>query len=299
MLRPAGGIESGGNINLMKAGISFASTITAVSPTYAKEIQTAEFGYGLEGILKDRSSDTVGILNGADYTVWNPETDKLIPANYSAGRPEGKVACRKHLIERLDLEVGDDVPLIGLVSRLVGQKGFDILTEDFDRIMDLDIAIVILGLGDKAYHDRLTKLAGRFPGRLSVNLAFDEELAHQIEAGCDMFLMPSKYEPCGLNQMYSMKYGTIPVVRATGGLADTVIDFHESDDSTGFTFKKYTAGALLTAMERARKVFADGDAWKKLVHRAMSLDLSWPRSAEIYEQVYLDTLKKRRVVTAG
>lgn len=299
VMRPMGGIEFHGKVNMMKAGISYADTITTVSPTYAREIQTAEYGYGLEGVLKHRADDLVGILNGADYSVWNPETDKLIPSNYTAGKPKGKARCRKHLLERTGLRLGKDMPLVGIVSRLVGQKGFDILCEDFDRIMGLDIGIVILGLGDKVYHELLTSLAKKYEGKVAVMLDFSEELAHQIEAGSDMFLMPSKYEPCGLNQMYSMKYGTIPVVRATGGLADSVTDYDESGDSTGFAFKEYTAEALYGALERARKVFADREAWKQLVLRAMTLDLSWGTSARAYENIYRKTLQKRRTVKAG
>ena len=299
VMRPMGGIEFHGRVNLMKAGISFADTITTVSPTYAREIQTPEYGYGLEGVLKHRAGDLVGILNGADYSVWNPETDKLIPFNYTAKKPKDKAKCRKHLLKRAGLSLDDDVPLVGIVSRLVGQKGFDILCEDFDHIMELDIGMVILGLGDKTYHELLTALAAKYEGRVAVLLDFNEELAHQIEAGSDMFLMPSKYEPCGLNQMYSMKYGTIPVVRATGGLADSVTDYDESGDSTGFAFREYTAEALYQALERARKVFADREAWKQLIFRAMTLDLSWGTSARAYEDVYRKTLAKHRTVKTG
>jgi starch synthase len=283
---------------MMKAGISYADTITTVSPTYAKEIQTGEFGYGLEGILKARSEHLFGILNGADYSVWDPGRDNLIPFSYSRSKPAGKRKCRQHLIERLNLNAGDETPLIGIVSRLVAQKGLDIVSEVFDEIMGLDTCIVILGLGDKHYHDLLTTAQKRFPGRVSVNLAFDEELAHQIEAGCDMFLMPSKYEPCGLNQMYSMKYGTVPIVRRTGGLADTVVDFDASGESTGFVFGQYSSEHLLEAVSRARKAYADRGQWDRLVDRAMAQDFSWERSAKAYEDVYRATMR-RRVVTAS
>jgi starch synthase len=298
MLKPMGALEFHGEVNMMKAGISFADTITAVSPTYSKEIQTAEFGYGLEGVLKSRSEHLVGILNGADYAVWNPESDKLIPCEYSVQKPGGKGECRKHLIDRLNLSIGDEAPLVGVISRLVAQKGFDIVTEVFDDIMALDVGFVILGLGDKKYHDMLSAAAARYPSKVSLNLAFDEELAHQIEAGCDMFLMPSRYEPCGLNQMYSMKYGTIPIVRMTGGLADTVIDYDASGESTGFVFEEYESRALLGAVARARKVYAEPEKWAGLRARAMSRDFSWDRSAGTYEEVYLATLD-RKVVTAG
>jgi starch synthase len=298
VLKPMGTVEFHGDVNMMKAGISYADTITTVSPTYAKEIQTGEFGYGLEGILKARSEHLFGILNGADYSVWDPGRDNLIPFSYSRSKPAGKRKCRQHLIERLNLNAGDETPLIGIVSRLVAQKGLDIVSEVFDEIMGLDTCIVILGLGDKHYHDLLTTAQKRFPGRVSVNLAFDEELAHQIEAGCDMFLMPSKYEPCGLNQMYSMKYGTVPIVRRTGGLADTVVDFDASGESTGFVFGQYSSEHLLEAVSRARKAYADRGQWDRLVDRAMAQDFSWERSAKAYEDVYRATMR-RRVVTAS
>ncbi len=298
MLKPMGGIEFHGEVNMMKAGINFADTITAVSPTYSKEIQTPEFGYGLEGVLRSRSEQLVGILNGADYSIWNPASDKLIPCRYDRREPGGKQTCRSQLVERLGLSIGNGTPLVGMISRLVAQKGFDIFAEAFDRLMALDMGFAILGLGDKTYHDMLTKAAAKYPKRVSLNLAFDEELAHQIEAGCDMFLMPSKYEPCGLNQMYSMKYATIPIVRKTGGLADTVLDFDGSDQSTGFVFEEYSSRALLGAMERARKAFGEREMWTGLMDRAMSQDFSWDRSAATYEEVYLSTLD-RKVVTAS
>jgi starch synthase len=299
VLTPMGGIELNGEINMMKGGINYAETITAVSPTYSKEIQTPEYGYGLEGILSARADDLVGILNGADYSVWNPKTDAMIPARYGPEDRAGKRECRRHLIERLGLQVGEQTPLIGIVSRLVDQKGFDLVDAAFEDIIGLDAAVAVLGLGEQKHHDALTANAERFPGRVSVNLAFDEQLAHQIEAGSDMFLMPSRYEPCGLNQMYSMKYGTIPVVRKTGGLADTVVDFEHSESSTGFVFDEYSPEALLGAIRRARQVFSKGEAWEGLVWRAMVQDFSWDRSAQTYEQVYLATLEKRRVVTAS
>jgi starch synthase len=299
MLKPMGGIEFHGDVNMMKAAVTFADTITTVSPTYAKEIQTPEYGYGLEEVLRSRSEHLVGILNGADYSVWDPKKDKLIPARFDHKKPDGKQKCRQKLVERLGLKIGEETPLIGIISRLVAQKGFDILTEVFDRVMGLDVGFVILGLGEKQYHDKLAAMAERYTGKVSLNLAFDEELAHWIEAGCDMFLMPSKYEPCGLNQMYSMKYGTIPVVRSTGGLADTVTDFAESSDSTGFVFKEYTGEALLGAVERAREAFSAKDTWGQLIQRAMNRDFSWDRSAEAYESLYIATLGRRRVVTTS
>jgi starch synthase len=290
MLKPGSGLLLNDRVNMMKAAIAYADKVTAVSPTYAREIQTPEFGYGLEEILKDRAADLVGILNGADYSVWNPEHDGFLPCKYGPRKTHGKQKCRWHLVERLNMKIDPDAPLVGIVSRLVAQKGFDILSEVFDRLIGLGFGFVILGLGEKRYHDSLVEIAARHPGKVSVNLAFDEQLAHQIEAGCDMFLMPSRYEPCGLNQMYSMKYGTIPVVRATGGLADTVIDFESEDESTGFTFKEYTSEALFKTMERARKAFEDKEAWAAMIDRAMAQDFSWERAAEAYTSLYLDLL---------
>jgi starch synthase len=292
MLKPDADIELNGRVNMMKAGIACADTITAVSPTYAKEIQTPEFGYGLDEVLRRRSKDLTGILNGADYSVWNPEHDGFIPCKYGERKPDGKARCKRELLERLNLSLSPDAPLVGIISRLVAQKGFDILSEAFDRLMGLGLGFAILGLGEKRYQEALSSAAARFPGRVSVNLAFDEQLAHQIEAGCDMFLMPSRYEPCGLNQMYSMKYGTIPIVRATGGLADTVIDHEEGGESTGFTFAEYSADALFEAVERATKTFESKDEWAGLMRRAMAQDFSWDRAAKTYTDVYLATLKK-------
>jgi starch synthase len=282
---------------MMKAGIIYSDTVTTVSPTYAREIQTPEFGYGLDGVLKSRSSDLVGILNGADYGVWDPRSDKLIPYRYGPDDLTGKRLCRKHLVSRLGLKLREGVPLVGMISRLVDQKGFDLVAEAFSRLMDLDLGIVILGTGEKEYHGLLAGYAKRYPGRVSVNIAFDEELAHQIEAGCEMFLMPSKYEPCGLNQMYSMKYGTIPIVRKTGGLADSVTDFDASPDSTGFVFEEYSSDGLCEAVARARATYRDRSAWKGLVERAMKRDFSWPQQAKLYVDAYLATLRKRKVVT--
>jgi starch synthase len=297
LMKPMGGVEFHGDVNMMKAGIIYSDTITTVSPTYAREIQTPEFGYGLDGVLKSRSRDLVGILNGADYTVWNPESDKLIPYRYSAEDVTGKRLCRQHLISRLGMKLGEGVPLVGMISRLVDQKGFDLVAKAFERLVNLDVGVVILGTGEKKYHELLTGYAERHPDRVSVNIGFDEELAHQIEAGCEMFLMPSKYEPCGLNQMYSMKYGTVPVVRRTGGLADSVIDFDASPDSTGFVFEEYSSDDLHEAVKRARGTYRDGNAWKGLVGRGMKRDFSWQQQAKVYIDTYVATLRKRKVVT--
>jgi starch synthase len=241
----------------------------------------------------------VGILNGADYDVWDPSIDRLIPANYTSADLAGKYACKRRLIERLALKGDAATPVVGIVSRLVDQKGFDITMEGMEAIMGLGVCVVILGMGEKKYHDALGACAKRFPGRLSVTIGFDEHLAHLIEAGCDMFLMPSKYEPCGLNQLYSMRYGTVPVVRRTGGLADSVIDFEDAGRATGFVFVDYSAKALLCALERAVRVFARNEQWLALMKRAMAQDFSWRRSAAAYKGVYSNVLGRKKAVSAS
>jgi starch synthase len=299
LLRPMGALEFYGNVNMMKAGIVFADTITTVSPTYSREIQTPEYGYGLEGVLRSRAADLVGVLNGADYGVWDPAVDKLIPWKYSREDVAGKSACRKHLVERAGLKADATTPLVGMVSRMVDQKGFDIVMEAMDAIMGLGVDLVMLGTGEKRYQDALSSYAKRFPRRIRVNVGFDEEMAHLIEAGCDMFLMPSKYEPCGLNQLYSMRYGTIPIVRRTGGLADSVWDYDGTERSTGFAFEEYSARALVGALERAVKTFTAKDLWPRLVDQAMAQDFSWERSARIYQDTYAAMLDRKRAVSAS
>jgi starch synthase len=298
LTRPMGPLEFYGNLNMMKAGIVFSDIITTVSPTYAREIQTSEYGHGLDGVLRARSADVVGILNGADYEVWDPSVDALLPRKYTRDDLEGKAACKRHLTKRLGLKADGSTALVGMVSRMVDQKGFDIVVEAMDALVGLGISLAVLGTGDKTHSDALSEYARRLPGRIAVTVGFSEELAHLIEAGCDMFLMPSKYEPCGLNQLYSMRYGTIPIVRKTGGLADSVRDFGAGEDSTGFVFTDYSARALVAAMERAVKVFAHKDQWATLVGRAMAEDFSWGRSARAYQEVYSAMLERRRTPSA-
>jgi starch synthase len=299
LTQPMGPLEFYGKLNMMKAGIVFSDIITTVSPTYAREIQTAEFGSGLDGVLRSRSADVVGILNGADYEVWDPSIDALLPRKYTREDMEGKTVCKRDLCKRLGLKADGSTALVGMVSRMVDQKGFDIVVEAMDALTGLGVSLAVLGTGDKKHSDALSAYARRLPGRISVTIGFSEELAHLIEAGCDMFLMPSKYEPCGLNQLYSMRYGTIPVVRKTGGLADSVRDTDRGDTSTGFVFADYTARALVAAMERAVKAFARKDQWKALVARAMAEDFSWGRSARTYQEVYSAMLERRRTVRAS
>jgi len=267
-------------VNLLKGGIVFSDIINTVSPTYAKEIQTKEFGYGLEGVLAKRKSDVFGILNGLDYSIWNPKTDKFIAKNFSLENIEDKNEDKEDLQKICKLPVLADVPLLGIVSRLAEQKGFDILAEGIENICNMNLQLVILGTGDLKYHLLLEGIMKKYPKVISLNLKFDDVLAHKIYAGSDIFLMPSKYEPCGLGQLISMSYGTIPLVFKTGGLADTV------NDKDGFVFAKYNQDCLIKAIEKAIKIFKNKKAWLKLIECAMKNDFSWRESAKEYVALY-------------
>lgn len=285
------GLEFYGCVNLAKAGIVYADAISTVSARYAEEIQTEQYGCGLEEVIRARAHKLRGIMNGIDYTVWNPEVDEFIAAHYSASNPAGKAQCKAALQECSRLPVEGDVPLIGMVSRLDKQKGFDLLEQCLDRIVQLDVQMVILGTGDPAYHEMLEAASRKYPRNLAVHLTFDNPLAHQIEAGADMFLMPSRFEPCGLNQLYSLKYGTIPIVRKTGGLADSVVDATPESlaegSATGFVFEPYEADALFETVHRAVDLYrSDKTAWSRLMRNAMAQDFSWDASARAYEQLY-------------
>ncbi len=290
-------LEYFGNLNFMKGGIVFADVVSTVSKQYAKEIQSEEYGAGLNEILSDRSDDLFGIINGVDYSIWSPETDEHIAARYGPDDLSGKAECKAALQQAYNLPARDSggpqkhgAPLIGIVSRLDKQKGFDIIADAIEGIMALDLQIVLLGTGDPQYHALFENLAERHPGKLGVNLTFDNALAHQIEAGADMFLMPSRYEPCGLNQLYSLKYGTVPIVRATGGLADTIIDATpdaiEGGTATGFSFEDYTPAELLATVRRAVETYSHRDVWARLVRHCMAQDWSWSRSANEYVDLY-------------
>lgn len=292
---PTSPFEFWGNCNFLKIGISHADVINTVSEQYMMEIQISkEFGYGMEGILRTRRDDLYGILNGIDYQEWNPEIDRLIPFNYSSDDLSGKKKNKEQLLKLSGLPLTEKgVPLIGMISRLADQKGFDLLAQIKEELMNLDLQLVILGTGEKEYHDLLKELEKKYPEKLKVNLTFDNELAHLIEAGADMFLMPSRYEPCGLNQLYSLKYGTVPIVRETGGLADTIQDYNrETGTGTGFVFKDYDPDELLRAIKRALKVYHDRKKWKKLLLSGMKKNFSWEASAKKYVQLYKKALKK-------
>jgi starch synthase len=286
---PSSPFEFWGQVNLLKAGIEMADRINTVSPTYAREIQSdPEQGCGLEGVLKRRSRDLSGILNGIDYEEWNPETDPLIPANYSAADLEGKKKCKRELLDEFGLKpLSERTPLIGIVSRLADQKGFDLIGEAMADLAGLNLQLVVLGTGQSRYHALLKEFATRFPDRVAVRIGFDNNLAHRIEAGADMFLMPSRYEPCGLNQLYSLRYGTVPIVRATGGLADTVENFDIlADSGTGFCFQEYSSRAMMIALHRALMVYEDPYEWRKIARRGMSRIWSWEKPAREYLKLY-------------
>jgi starch synthase len=282
------GLEFYGIINLLKGGLVYSDYLTTVSKKYAEEIQTPEFGYGLDGVVRSRRDHVVGILNGVDYSVWNPEKDKFIAAPYSAKDLTGKHACKKELLEIFGLSPEyENRPVLGIVSRFADQKGFDLIAAIAKDLMLEDVILTVLGTGDRRYEELFETLANEFPGRVGVRIGYDNELAHKIEAGADMFLMPSRYEPCGLNQIYSLKYGTVPIVRATGGLDDTVESFDvEHGTGTGFKFEPYTGVALLDAVRLALHHFADERIWKRIQLNGMSRDFSWKRPATEYAKLY-------------
>jgi starch synthase len=282
------GLEFYGKVNYLKGGLLFADRLTTVSPKYAQEIQTPEYGHGLEGVVGGRADHLTGILNGADYTVWDPEHDKLIAAPYSAADFSGKWGCKQDLLQQFSLPEGNlQRPVAGIVSRFADQKGFDLLEEIAEELLEEELVIVALGAGDAKHERKLRELARRFPARMALKIAYDNNLAHKIEAGSDIFLMPSRYEPCGLNQIYSLRYGTVPVVRATGGLDDTVESFDaRSGQGTGFKFREYSGPALLQAVREALAVYEDKTAWRRLQIAGMAKDYSWNASAAEYGRLY-------------
>ncbi|HOH06387.1 MAG TPA: glycogen synthase GlgA [bacterium] len=291
-------LEFYGKVSFLKAGIRSADLITTVSPTYSAEIQSdPELGCGLQGVLLERKEDLCGILNGVDYGIWNPEKDALIPVKYSAATLKDKEKNKKALAKEAGFPFDPTVPVVGMISRLTSQKGFDLVAAAIDDLLKLKIQLVILGTGDPVYHKQLEKLAKAHPKQVALFLKFDDTLAHLIEAGSDMFLMPSLYEPCGLNQMYSLKYGTIPIVRKTGGLADTIIDADaDPTNGNGFVFAEYKAKAMVDAVRRAVAAFRDEKGWQKLIKRCMKQDFSWQLAADKYIRLYLklETAKKKK-----
>jgi starch synthase len=282
------GVEYWGRISLLKAGMVYADAVTTVSPTYAREIQIPEFGLGMEGVLKRRSADVYGILNGVDYAVWSPEKDPHIPYPYDLYTLEEKARNKEALLDELGLsEELKDRPLFGMISRLSSQKGCDLLVEVLEEMVGLGGGVAILGAGEEAYQTLLEKTSAGRPGAVGLRIGFDESLAHRIMAGADLLLIPSRYEPCGLTQMYALRYGTVPVVRATGGLDDTIVPFApETKEGTGFKFGPYTPEALLGAVKEALRLYRDQATWRVLMTNGMKEDFSWDRSARRYVELY-------------
>ena len=273
-------------LNFMKAGLVFADAITTVSPNYAREILTPEHGCSLDALLRSRARDLRGILNGIDDAIWDPRTDRWLAAPYGPDDLPGKARCKTALQLELGLPVRREVPVVAMIGRLAEQKGIDLVAAALHEILGTDLQLVLLGSGRRDYEDLFAGAARERPDRAAVRLGFDEGLAHRIEAGADLFLMPSRFEPCGLNQMYSLRYGTVPVVRAVGGLDDTVEDFDGARRGTGFKFREYRPGAMMTALRRALDVFRDERAWRGLMARGMAQDNSWRHSAAEYERLF-------------
>jgi starch synthase len=281
-----GGMEFYGNIAYIKGGIAYADALNTVSPTYAREIQTPEYGFGLDGALRARASVLTGILNGVDYREWSPDVDPLIPARYAADDLSGKRICKEELLKEFGLPAAAmDRPLLGIVSRFARQKGTDLIAEVAAQMIAEDLYLIALGTGEQEYEEFFRRLQSEQPDRIAVKVGFDNGVAHRVEAGADIFLMPSRYEPCGLNQIYSLRYGTPPVVRATGGLDDTI------DGDTGFKFAAYSGAALLDSVRDAVRAFADRDTWEQRMRRGMEKDFSWKASAATYSALYRQLLE--------
>jgi starch synthase len=284
-------LEFYGRVNFLKAGLLYSQAISTVSPTYSQEIQSVEFGFGLDGVLIKRSDRLFGILNGIDYQEWDPASDPALPAHYSSRAPAGKFLCRQELLRSFNFEAESKRPVVGLVSRLAGQKGFDLLVKSLDEILKRDLYLIILGTGEKQIQEMLSQAARKYPERFGLKIAFDDRLARLIYAGSDFFLIPSRYEPCGLTQMYSLRYGTIPVVRSTGGLKDSIQEFDPDRlEGNGFRFEAYEPQALLVALDRAISFYQRQPFWSKLKDNAFKSDFSWEKSAANYYELYLKTL---------
>jgi starch synthase len=287
VFHPAG-IEFFGNVNFLKGGLVYSDYLTTVSRKYAQEIQTSEFGFGLDGVVRMRADRLVGILNGVDYSAWSPDRDTLIPAKYSATNLTGKQTCKLALLDEFKLlKDNPHRPVLGIVSRFADQKGFDLISEIVSQLLSEDVLIAVLGTGERRYEDMFRAVAHDYPGRVGAMIAYDNRLAHLVEAGSDIFLMPSRYEPCGLNQIYSLRYGTVPVVRATGGLDDTIDSFDlEHGTGTGFKFTEYSGGALLYTIRQALHHYSNDGVWNRIRLNGMAKDFSWNISAAEYAKLY-------------
>ncbi len=289
-----GGFEFYGNLSLLKAGLVLADRVTTVSPTYAKEIQTVEHGMAMDGVLRSLAGKLVGIVNGVDYDVWSPEHDPQLARAYSREDLSGKRACKTALQRELGLQIKPETPLCGSISRLAFQKGFDLVLEALPQLLEEDVQYVLLGTGEPALETAFRELAARHKGKLAVRIAYDDQEAHRIEAGADLFVMPSRWEPCGLNQMYSLRYGTPPIVRATGGLDDTIVDYEpRSRSGTGFKFGAYSKDALAETWRRALAAYRRPEEFRALQKRGMAQDFSWTASARRYVELYERVLAAR------
>ncbi|MBM4126924.1 MAG: glycogen synthase GlgA [Nitrospira sp.] len=289
------GLEFYGSVNCLKGGIMFSDAVSTVSETYAKEILTAEFGCGLEGVLASRSDIVHGITNGIDSATWNPETDPHLPAHYGVADLSGKRVCKQAVQRELGLP-NRDVPLLAVIGRLTPQKGFDLVLDVLSELVALDVQIAVLGTGDHRLEQEFLQARSHYPNQVGVVIGFSEGLAHRIEAGADMLMMPSRYEPCGLSQLYSLRYGTVPIVRRTGGLADTVVPFKpitaQAGIATGFHFIDPSHEALLTTLLLALRVYRDRDQWERLMRAGMNTDVSWARATQQYVRLYESLLKR-------
>ncbi len=292
---PKAEFEFYGKLNLLKGGILFADVLNTVSEQYSKEISSSsDYGFGLEKVLAGRKRDLYGIINGVDYSIWSPDSDENIPVKYDTRSLNRKIENKEALCEKCGLKFDPQVPLVGIISRLVDQKGFDLISEAFDKLMKLNIQLVLLGEGDAKYHEKFKKLAKKYSKKFSLTLKFDDALAHLIEAGSDIFLMPSKFEPCGLNQIFSLRYGTVPVVRETGGLKDTISHYNpKTGKGNGFTFKKHNSKEMLEAIKTAVDKFKDEKTWSKIQKNGMRADFSWDASAKKYLKLYEKALKAK------
>ncbi|HEX4485760.1 MAG TPA: glycogen synthase GlgA [Terriglobales bacterium] len=281
-------MEFFGQVNFLKGALVYSNFVTTVSKKYSQEIQTSEFGFGLEGVLRDRSATVAGIVNGVDYEEWSPQTDKFIAEKYSPQDLSAKVKDKLDLLSAFGMAgANPKLPVIGIVSRFAGQKGFDLIGQIADRLVREDLTLVVLGSGDKLYEEMFLRLNKQFPQKIAVKVAYDNALAHKVEAGSDMFLMPSRYEPCGLNQIYSLKYGTVPIVRATGGLDDTIESWNpRTGKGTGFKFNDYNGEVLLLTIKEALHAYRDQSSWQTLMRNGMAKDFSWNTSAKEYSRVY-------------
>jgi starch synthase len=287
-------LEFYGKISFLKAGLVYADQLCAVSPTYCREVLSPERGGGLEGLLNARKDDLNAILNGVDYQTWNPKTDPWLAANYDASDLAPRARCKADLLSRFDLPKDSPRPLAAYVGRLLNRRGMDILTPCLDSFMQMGLDLVIMGTGDDRYHSLLKSFSAKNPGRIGVHINHENSLDHQMMAGADMVLMPSRFEPCGLHQLHGLRYGAVPVVRATGGLDDTVIDHTEKNPGTGFKFKEYDCANFLDCIRRALQVFAKPDEWKELMRRGMAMDYSWEKPARQYTELYERAIKIRR-----